>query len=354
VNVGDRIHRLFVGTYSKGASRGIYSVTLDPHTGALGAPEVAAEAPNPTFLALSPGRDYLYAVCAGPSWASSFRIDPSTSRLAAVDQRAPGDGPTPCHIAVDATGTIALAANYHLGQAAALPLRPDGSLGEPRVVTHTGRGPHPTRQVSSHVHSTNFSPDFRFALVCDLGLDRIYTYAVGRAAVALIPGTPPFLATAPASGPRHLAFGGSGRTAYAINELGNTVVAYAYDPERGTLAEGQTVSVLPDGFSGEATAAELALHPGGRFLYASCRGSDTLAVFAVDPASGALTRVEIVPCGGRGPRHFSLSPGGRWLVCAHQDSGTLCAFAVDGRTGRLNRVPGTASVPMPVCAVFLA
>ncbi|HMD60525.1 MAG TPA: beta-propeller fold lactonase family protein, partial [Opitutaceae bacterium] len=173
-------HRLFVGTYTKGASRGIYSVSLDKSTGALGPPELAAEAPNPTFLALSPGRDVLYAVCAGPGWASSFRIDPSSPRLIPIQQAAPGDGPTPCHIGVDGTGRIGLAANYHLGLAAAIPLNPDGSLGPPRVVAHAGKGPHPTRQASSHVHSTYFAPDGRFAIVCDLGLDRIYTYLIDR------------------------------------------------------------------------------------------------------------------------------------------------------------------------------
>jgi 6-phosphogluconolactonase len=351
---GSGIHRVFIGTYTKGESRGIYSATLDVASGALGEPEVAAEAPNPTFLALAPDRRILYAVCAGSAWASSFAIAQGSGRLTPIDQRPAGNGPTPCHIAIDSTGTIALAANYHLGQAAAIPLRSDGTLGEPRVVTHAGHGPHPTRQASPHVHSTNFAPDGRFALVCDLGLDRIYTYGVDRGAVGLVPATPPFLAAAPASGPRHLAFAPDGRTAYAINELGNTVVAYGYDGGSGTLAKRQTVSVLPGGFSGEATAAEVALSPGGRFLYASCRGSDTLSVFSVDAGTGLLTGVETVPCGGRGPRHFSLSPGGRWLVCAHQDSHSLCSFSVDERSGRLTRISGLASVPMPVCAVFLS
>jgi 6-phosphogluconolactonase len=255
-------------------------------------------------------------------------------------------------VAVDAAGRLGLAANYHLGQVAALPLRPDGSLGEPRVITHSGKGPHPARQTSPHPHSNNFAPDGRFALVCDLGLDRIYTYAVDREATALVPAVPPYLATTPGSGPRHLAFGPSGRSAYAINELGNTVVVYAYDAAAGTLSERQSLSVLPAGFKGEASAAEVAIHPSGRFLYASCRGSDTLSVFAIDGGSGRLAHVETVPCGGKGPRHFSLSPGGHWLVCAHQDSDSLCSFEVDSG-GRLGRLAGSVAVPMPVCALFL-
>jgi 6-phosphogluconolactonase len=344
--------RMFVGTYTKAASRGIYSLTLDASTGALGAPELAAEAPNPTFLALSPDKELLYAVCAGPAWASSFRVDAASPRLSPVQQGAAGTGPTPCHIAVDAEGRIAVAANYHLALAAAIPLGPGGAVGTPRVVSHSGRGPHPTRQDAAHVHSANLSPDGRFALVCDLGLDRIYSYRVDREAAALLPASPPFVASAPAAGPRHLAFGKSGLFAYAINELDNTVVAYSYDPPTGAIAPVQSVSVLPPGFSGSSTAAEVRVHPAGRFLYGSSRGSDTIAVFSVDGVSGRLSPVEVVPCGGKGPRNFTLTGDGSWLVCAHQDSDSLCSFQVDPATGRLRRVPGTVSVSMPVCVVI--
>jgi 6-phosphogluconolactonase len=346
-------HRLFIGTYTKGKSRGIYSAALDRATGVLEAPIAAADAPNPTFLALSPDRSLLYAVCANAGWASSFRVDPDGARLRAVQQAAAGAGPTPCHISVDATGTIALAANYHLGLAAAIPLNADGTMGTPRVVKHTGTGPHPTRQTQSHVHSAYFTPDGRFAVVCDLGLDRIYTYRIDREAVALAPGNPPFVASAPAAGPRHFAFGRDGAHGYAINEIDSTIVAYDVQASNGGLAPRQSVSVLPEGYRGDATAAEVQVHPGGRFAYGSGRGPDTIAVFAVDAATGALSPVEIVPCGGKGPRSFSLSPGGDWLVCAHQDSDTLCSFRIDRGTGRLSRIEGTISVPMPVCVLFL-
>jgi 6-phosphogluconolactonase len=350
--MGAHQHRMFVGTYTKAASRGIYRVTLDGATGALAAPELAAEAANPTYLALSPDRRFLYAVCAGPFWASSFRVDPVSQGLTPLQQQSPGTGPTPCHIAIDPTGRIAVAANYHLAQAAAIPLGPDGALGAPRVVSHAGKGPHPTRQDAAHVHSANLSPDGRFAIVCDLGLDRIYTYRIDSVAVALVPGIPPFIASAPSAGPRHLAFGGTALFAYAINELDNTVVAYAYDPAGGSLSPVQSVSVLPQGFTGNSTAAEVRIHPGGRFLYGSSRGSDTIAVFAIDPGSGKLSPVEVVPCGGKGPRNFTLTDDGAWLVCAHQDSDSLCSFQVDPVTGRLRRIPGSVSVSMPVCVVF--
>lgn len=344
--------RLYFGTYTRSSSRGIYCSELDPSTGALSPPVLAAEAPNPTFLALAPDGTVLYAVCAGPQWASSFQVGPAGPALKPLHQLPPGAGPTPCHIAVDRTGRIGVAANYHLALAAAFPLGPGGAIGEPAVVAHTGRGPHPTRQDSAHVHSASFSPDGRYALVCDLGLDRVYTYRVTREPAGLKPASPAFVASQPGAGPRHLAFGRSGRNAYVIHELNNTVVTYAYEAEGGTLKPLQAVSVLPGGYSGAATAAEVQVHPGGRFLYGSSRGPDTLAVFAIDPDSGLLSPVEVVPCGGKGPRHFSISPDGMWLVCAHQDSDTACSFRIDATSGRLSRVEGTIALPMPVCVVF--
>jgi 6-phosphogluconolactonase len=346
-------HHIFLGTYTRGTSRGIYSVTLDGATGALGAPELAAETPNPTFLAVPPNREFLYAVCSGAGWASSYRIEAGGRRLSPIQLAVPDDTPTPCHIAVDATGRIAVAANYHLALAAAIPLGADGSLGKPRVVAHSGKGPDPTRQATAHVHSTNIAPDSRYAIVCDLGLDRIYSYAIDRQAVCLAPAAPPFVSARPRSGPRHLTFAKSGLQAYAINELDNTIVVYGYDPSSGSLAARQTVSVLPPGYSGEATSAEVCVHPDGRFLYGSSRGPDTLAVFAVDGATGSLAAVEHAPCGGKGPRSFSISPDGAWLVCAHQDSGTVCVFQIDPASGRLRRIPGTAAVSMPVCVLFV-
>jgi 6-phosphogluconolactonase len=346
-------HRLLIGTYTKRTSRGIYSVDLDPVTGALGEPQLAAEAPNPTFIALSPDRRFLYAVCANDGWASSFRIDPAAHRLSPVRQAPAGDGPTPCHIAVDRSGTIALAANYHLGLAAAIPLGAEGALGSPRVVAHHGRGPHPTRQTTSHVHSANFSPDGRFAIVCDLGQDRIYTYRIDRAAAALAPGAPAFVTAAPGAGPRHFTFARDGLHGYAINELDCTVVTYGYGAPSGALDPMGAVPLLAPNHRGDATAAEVCVHPGGGFVYASVRGPDTITVLAADQATAALSPVETVPCGGKGPRSFSISPDGQWLVCAHQDSDTLCAFRIDAGTGRLRRIPGTVSVSMPVCAVFL-
>ena len=344
-------HRIYIGTYTRSGSKGIYASSVSAD-GTLGEPRLEAEAPNPTFLALSPGGKYLYAVCSGTGWASSYRVDPQTQALSPVQVAVPDAGPTPCHVSVNPSGTIALVAHYHLGMAAAIPLRGDGTLGMPRSVAHAGKGPHPVRQTSPHVHSGTYSPDGRFALLCDLGLDRVYVYRVDPESVSLVPANPPYVPAAPGAGPRHSAFSTDGRFAFVINELANTLVVYGYDAASGRLEEKSGVALLPPDFKGEATSAEVRVHPNGRFVYASVRGPDTLSVFALGQG-GQLTLVETVPCGGRGPRGFTLSPDGAWLVCAHQDSNSLCSFDVDAETGRLSRVPGTRDLSSPVCVAFL-
>jgi len=345
-------HHLFVGTYSRRGSRGIYSTRLDGSTGALSEPVLGAETENPTFLALSPDGGLLYAVSQAAGMVTAHRVSRGTGTLESIRPEDPAAGRAPCHVAVDKTGRTVLAVNFHTAIVGAMPARADGSLGVPRVASHVGHGAHPVRQASAHPHCAVISPDNRFALVCDLGLDRIFTYRLDSESAMLAPGSPPFVAADTGSGPRHLAFGPGGKRAYVLNEINNTVDAYAFDTGRGALERLQAVSTLPVGFAGESSAAEIAFHPNGRFLYASNRGHDTIASFSVNPASGLLSAIGHVPCGGEVPRHFALSPGGAWLVCAHQDSDTLCSFRVDPSSGELRRVPGTVRVPAPTCVLF--
>lgn len=283
---------------------------------------------------------------------AAFEVDSGSGVLSALPASPSPKDIAPCHVAVDRSGRALVVANYHTAVVAALPLREDGTVGEPRTVSLSGHSVHPTRQAAAHPHSVTISPDSRFVIACDLGLDRIFTYRFDPVRAELLPADPAFVSAEPGAGPRHFAFGRTGLRAYAINELANTVVAYAYDPERGALSPLQTVTTLPPGFAGESIAAEIRLHPDGRFLYGSNRGHDSIAVFGVDPATGFLTPVEIVPSGGKAPRNFAISPDGAWLVCAHQDSNDLCVFRVDPETGRLARVGGTVPVPMPVCVLF--
>ena len=340
---------IFVGTYTSGRSRGIYALHLDAATGALSAPTLAAETTRPTFLALSADRRFLYAIRDSADQVAAFAV--REAALAPLPAAPTEKGVAGCHLAVDRTGRTLLVSNYHAGTIAARAIAPDGTLGAPQVIKHEGRGPHPVRQKESHVHSAVISPDNRFALVCDLGLDRIYTYRLDAGQARLAPGQPPFTADAAGSGPRHSAFSPDGSHLYASHELDNTVTAFGYDAASGALALRQAVSTLPAGFMGESAAAEVAVHPNGRFLYVSNRGHDSIAVFAV-AANGLLTPLEFVPSGGRTPRHFALAPGGAWLVCAHQDSDSVTVFGVDPSSGRLTPVGEPANVPEGVCVRF--
>jgi 6-phosphogluconolactonase len=235
-----------------------------------------------------------------------------------------------------------------------MPVLPDGTPGDAQILRHTGRSVHPTRQQEPHPHAVIISPDNRFVIVPDLGLDRIFSYALDAASARLTPAEPPFVATTSGAGPRHFKFTADGRHACAVNELGNTVTTYDYESSRGALTPTKEVSTLPPDFTGSNTTAEIRIHPNGRFVYASNRGHDSIAVFALDAATGLIgdAPVQIVASGGRTPRNFDLSPDGRWLVCGHQDSEWISVFGVDPATGRLARTEHTARVPGCVCVLF--
>jgi 6-phosphogluconolactonase len=244
-------------------------------------------------------------------------------------------------------------ANYHTGVVASLPIHPDGTLGPAAtIIQHHGASIDPDRQTSAHAHCVTVTPDNRFVLVCDLGLDKIFTYRIDLATATLTPGDPPFVQTQPGSGPRHLTFSPSGAHAFVVSEMGATVTSYRYDSQRGTLTELDHQPTLASAPSVENRSAAIRVHPNGRFVYASNRGPDNLAVFAFDESTGRLTRLEIVPAGGKGPRDLGLSPDGKWLVVANEGTNALSLFRVSAETGRLTASPATASISMPVCVLF--
>jgi len=345
-------HLIFLGTYTKDGSRGIYTVRLDGATGALSTPSVAAETPNPAWITFSPDKKFLYAINESQAQAVGFAVDAAHAKLNPLPVVPSPAAQPPSFLAVDTTDRMLIAANYREGYVASMQIHTDGTLGTPIVIKHSGKGPNPARQDQPHVHSITISPDNRFAIVCDLGLDKIFSYSLDPATAKLTPATVPFVMTSPGAGPRHFKFGADGKHAYAINEMGNTVAAYDYNAATGSLVPRQSVPTLPADFKGENTAAEIRVHPNGKFLYGSNRGHDSIAVFAIDPAAGTLSPIEIVSSGGKTPRNFALSPDGKWLVCAHQDSGNLTVFSVDPATGRLTRTGNGAAVPMCVCVLF--
>lgn len=346
-------HLIFFGTYTRAASRGIYAAQLNDETGALTAPVLAAETANPTWLEFSPDRKVLFAVHPSKAQVVSFTIDAAQAKLTPLPQppTAKEDSGAPCHLAVDATGRMLIAVNYGGSFIESLAIHADGTLGEPKVINHSGQGPNPLRQDKPHPHSATISPDNRFVIVCDLGLDRLFTYAIDPVTAALTPANPPFVAAEPGSGPRHFKFGADGRHAYCLSEMGSTAAVYNYDATRGALSPTQSISTLPAEY-GAKWGAEVRVHPNGKFLYASNRGHDSIAVFAIEPATGKLTLVEIVHTGGEVPRNFALSPNGKWLVCAHQFSGDVTVFKVDGDSGRLTANPHRINVPMGICVLF--
>jgi 6-phosphogluconolactonase len=350
--------RLFyVGTYTGAKSKGIYAFRLDTKSGALEPLGLAAESSNPSFLAIHPNGRFLYSVNEAGKWkgqsggfVTAFRIDRESGRLTEINQQSSvGDGP--CHLVVDQSGHCVLLANYGGGSIAALPIKTDGALSpHTAFIQHTGSSVNPDRQKEPHAHSINVSPDNRFAYVADLGLDRVLIYRLDAAKGTLTPNDVPFVKVAPGSGPRHFAFHPSGGFAYVINEMLCTVTAFKHDRQSGGLTEIQTASTLPAGepLKPEYSTAEVVAHPGGRFLYGSNRGHNSIAVFSV-AKDGRLALVQNADTQGKTPRNFALDPSGGWLFAENQDSGTIVQFKVDQATGRLTPTGRSLDAGTPVC-----
>ena len=356
-----REYLVYIGTYTRQDSKGIYVCRLDAATGKLSALALAGESINPSFLALHPNGKFLYAANESPNRGgkpggslSGFAIDASSGKLTPLNTVSSG-GAGPCYVAVDKSGKNLLTANYGGGSVAAVPVKDDGRLGEASAfVQHAGSSVNPKRQQAPHAHSINLSRDNRFAVAADLGLDQLLVYAFDPVKGTLVPNDPPFARLNPGAGPRHFAFHPNGRYGYAINELQSTVTGFAYDPSRGVFKELQTISTLPQNFQGETHTAEVQVHPTGKFLYGSNRGHDSIAVFAIDAGKGTLTAIEQVSTQGKTPRNFGIDPTGSYLLAANQDSNSIVVFAIDRKTGRLTPTGQILEVPSPVCVKFLA
>lgn len=360
VPVSAREYLVYFGTYTGAKSKGIYVARFDDKSGNLSTPELAVETKSPSFLALHPKGRVLYAVGEATSVGetrqgavTAFSIEPRTGRLTILNSQ-PSGGAGPCHLTLDAKRGLLFTANYGSGSVGALPIRADGALDAPvSVAQHAGSSVNPRRQEGPHAHCVNLDPGKKFLLVCDLGLDKVMVYRPGKGATALTPNDPPFATVASGAGPRHLAFQPNGKFVHVLNELNSTITTYSYNRRRGTLQEGQTISTLPAGFSGSTSCAEIEVHPSGKFVYASNRGHDSIAVFAADKRTGLLSPVEHEPTQGKTPRHFTLDPTGHWLLAENQGSDSVVVFRVDAKTGALEATGQTVEVPSPVSAVFL-
>jgi 6-phosphogluconolactonase len=349
---------IFAGTYTdKGSSRGIYAFRWDADSGTMAPLGLAATTVNPSFLALSPDRRHLYAVNEVDDYrgeksgsVSSFAI--AGSKLRSINTVSSMGG-GPCNVAVDYTGKAVFVANYGAGSAASFRVLPGGGLSKAvSSFQYTGHGADPKRQAHPHTHCTTVSHDNRYVLVNDLGLDRVSVYHLDPLTARLTPNDPSSYQALPGSGPRSFAFHPSGRWAYSLNEIASTLDVLAWDGESGTLSRIQNISTLPPGFQGSNTAATVAVDSAGRFVYASNRGDNSIAVFSIDDRAGTLKVVQHVDCGGKSPRHFALDPGNQWLLVANQDSSNIVVFARNGRSGLLTPTGNQYSVSLPVCLVF--
>jgi len=356
---------VYVGTYTnKTESKGIYAYLFDPGVGKLTSLGVAAESEDPSFLAVHPSGKYLYAVNeidhfgARKSGAvSSFSVDAKTGKLTLLNQ-ASTQGAGPCHISLDKTGKFVLVANYDGGSIATFPIRDDGSLGEVAgFVQHRGSSVNKERQEAPHSHWIGVSPDNRFAIEANLGLDELSVYHFNAGNGDLSP-IEPFVKASPGAGPRHLAFLPNGKFAYVLAEMGSSVSAFAYKASNGSLSSLQTVStlsILRKDYSGPKEAAEIAVHPSGKFLYASNRaGIDTISVFSIDPIKGTLQLQDEYPTMGKTPRNFAIDPTGKFLLAANQESNNIVIFRIDATTGALSPTGEVTEAPAPVCITFVA
>lgn len=340
---------VYIGTYTGGDSKGIYALEFNDETGELRKLGLAAETPNPSFVALSADGKFLYAVNETDTGElSSFTIKEGSHELQFINQK-PSGGGAPCHLVIDTTGKNLLVANYTGGSVSATQIMQDGSLGKQTAfIQHTGSSI-TDRQKSPHGHSINCSADNRFAIAADLGKDELITYAFDAKAGSLKASSTAKLK--PGAGPRHFAFNPAHPYAYSINELNSTVSVFEYDAKSGKLEIGQSISTLPTGFDGNNSTAEVVVSPDGKFVYGSNRGHNSIAVFAVGE-DYRLTQVEVEPLGGKTPRNFVLDPSGRFLLGAAQGSDLINVFARDPKTGKLAKTNHSIEVPNPVCIRF--
>ena len=360
----DRTPRMlvYIGTYTGGKSEGIYVFQMDTATGELTNRRLAARTTSPSFLAIGPGGEFLFAANETGEWndtkgtggVSAFSIDPKSGQLKALGDQ-PSKGGAPCHLVVDPGNKNVLVANYSGGNASVLPIRKDGSLGPATgFVQHAGTSVNKSRQSAPHAHSINLDPAGKFAFVADLGIDRIMVYAFDPAKGSISPHDTPFVSIAPGSGPRHFAFHPKATSAYVINELAMTVTAFSYDAPKGLLREIQTISTLgKEKTKGGYSTAHVEVHPSGKFLYGSNRGHDTIVVYTIDQDSGKLAYVENESTRGKTPRNFGVSPDGRFLLAANQSSGDISVFSIDQKTGALEYTGHRVECPKPVCVKFL-
>lgn len=352
-----RERTLYVGTYTSGKSEGIYVYRMHTNSGELKLSS-SVRSVNPSFLAIDRKKRFLYAVNEVPEFGgsaggavSAFAIDQKSGGLKFLNQQ-PSLGADPCHLFVSRKRKSLLVANYTGGSVAVLPIKTDGSLGPATdVKQHEGAGIK-EQQKGPHAHCVILDRSERYAMVADLGVDKVMIYDFNRTTGKLVAANQPWATLKPGAGPRHLSLHPDGEYAYVINELDSTVTVFKYDADEGTLSEVDTVSTLPAGFSGTSYCADVHVSPSGKFLYGSNRGHDSIVTFAIDKCTGKLSQLDHTSTEGKWPRNFVIDPTGSFLLVANQRTDNVVTFRIDARTGRLSPTGYVAEIPAPVCLKF--
>jgi 6-phosphogluconolactonase (cycloisomerase 2 family) len=354
----------YVGAFTtpdrKGHGGGINVYRVDPASG-VWTHEQLLEIVNPSFLTLDRAQRFLYSVHADLDEISAYAIDKQSGHLTALNRQSCG-GKNPVHLSIDPTGRWIVTANYSAGSVGVVPIEEDGTLG-PRsdLVDLPGEpGPDRKQQASSHPHNAVFDPSGRFIAVPDKGLDRIFVFRLDAAVGKLTRNDPPFVATRAGAGPRHIAFHSQMPVAYVINELGSSVTTYRFDPQRGSLQPIQILPSIPASYTANNTGAEIAVAPSGRVVYASNRGHDSIAIFAVDRRGGTLTPIGWALTRAKSPRFFCLDPAAKILYAANADEGvseqqntdTIVPFGINQANGMLTPTGQVIKTTSPCTIVF--
>ncbi|CAM3883852.1 lactonase family protein [Cohnella lubricantis] len=348
----------FIGSYAEADGPGLYACAYDEQTGSLKLLDQASGLLNPTFLVPNEDNNMLYTIMEHKDAdgrksgaAAAFRFDPAEGKLQRINDELTTPATT-CHITLDRTHRLAVTSSYHGGLLGVSPILEDGRIGpSAEVHKHEGSSVHPA-QTQARVHSVIVDPNNKYAVVSDLGMDKLIVYKLDAPNHRLVPHGETSIA--PGSGPRHFVFHPELPYAYGINELSSTITVYSYDAAAGKLAVVQTISTLPENYDGDNATADIHLSPDGKFVYGSNRGHDSVAVYRVDSGSGRLSAIEYAPTLGGHPRNFGVSPDGRFVLVANRDGNNVVTFSRDAETGKLTPTGSELKVSKPVCIRFAA
>ncbi|WP_445489743.1 lactonase family protein [Niallia sp. 03133] len=342
----------YIGTYTKSSSKGIYSFSLDTEKKKIVNINLVAEIDNPTYLTISKDNKYLYAV--GKDGAlggvAAYSIDSSSSKLQFLNSQFT-EGASPCHVSVDQNNNTVLSGNYHKGTAEVYPINKESGSLNPvsSVIEHTGTGPNKSRQEKPHMHYVGFTPDEKYIVSVDLGIDKVDTYELVDGELKEVSS----LSVKPGCGPRHIAFHPNGKFAYVMTELSSEVIALEYDSETGSFEQLQYISTIPIDFSENNQGSAIHVSSDGKFVYAANRGHHTISIFSINKETGQLVFVDHTSTEGDWPRDFAFDPTEQFLIASNEQSNTLALFERDQTTGKLTLLQSEIEAPEPVCVKFL-